>query len=126
MKAHCVQHGRLASIILISVLTSILPACTPPPKPVAHQAHAIYRSRQPAPAQQRSKNVEQAVAKCFPPDNTGLSAAEKAQVFKQFDRWYSANRNDNDSAAANVSPKGPVLDTLVGNSQVDPTCPSSR
>jgi type IV pilus biogenesis protein CpaD/CtpE len=126
MKAHSAQPGRLLSVILISVLTSILPACTPPPKPVAHQAHAIYRSRQPVPPQQRSKPVEQAVAKCLPPDSTGLSAAEKAQVFKQFDRWYSANRNDNNPAAADASPKGPVLDTLVGNSQVDPTCPSTR
>lgn len=128
MAAHSAQCGRLLSVILLSVLISIMPACTPPPKPVAHQAHTTYRPRLPVPAQQRSKPVEQTEAKCLPSDITGLSAAEKAQVFQQFDRWNSANRNDNNPAASDANSANPPRSSIITSSAspATPACPGSQ
>ncbi|MDB5723300.1 MAG: hypothetical protein JWQ16_54 [Novosphingobium sp.] len=128
MAAYSAQCGRLLSVTLISVLTSILPACTPPPKPVAHQAHTTSRPRQPVSAEQRSKPVEQAVTKCLPPDTTGLSATEKAEVFNQFDRWYSAIHKNNNPAVGDANGANPPRSSIITSSASPAVsaCPGSQ
>lgn len=122
------ECGRFLGALVIMALASVLPACTPPLKPIASQAYTTHHLKRPEPPSLRPKPVEQAVTQCSPVETTDLSAAEKTRLFQQFDRWYSANRDGNDPAAGDPngasSPRSSV--TASSASPAALACPGSH
>jgi hypothetical protein len=126
--------GRWTNLALLAALTAALTACTaPPPKSKAISYQHFSRHYKPLvrkgpPMASRgyapADSPLQTGGPCLPHDPSGLSEAQKEQLFQQFDEWRVSKTGpgrDEESRTAETSGSRAFRETSPGLASVSPT-----